>query len=139
MLKQLQSRFYWEIPLKSHYFSLFWCVPCTATPDILSLSENINSTTSVSRLSFRLLWLWFQEHLLSKHSNIDFSKEKEKDASSMRTGNLQLSPIKKRFLARYVPTLKALNQEHIILADLTIPIGKKFKNNWVQGFVKIES
>ena len=37
--------------------------------------------------------------------------------------------IKKMFLARYVPTLKALNQEHIILADLTIPIGKKFKNN----------
>ena len=39
----------------------------------------------------------------------------------MRTGNLQLSPIKKRFLARYVPTLKALNQEHIILADLAYP------------------
>ena len=57
----------------------------------------------------------------------------------MRTESLQPSPIKKMFIARYVPTLKALNQEHIILADLTIPIGKTFKNNWVQGFVKIES
>ena len=57
----------------------------------------------------------------------------------MRTESLQLSPIKKMFIAGYVPTLKALNQEHIILADLTMTIGKTFKNNWVQGFVKIES
>ena len=31
---------------------------CTATADISSSSENINSTVRVSRLSFRFLWLW---------------------------------------------------------------------------------
>ena len=30
---------------------------CTATPDVSSLSKNINSTARVARLSFRFLWL----------------------------------------------------------------------------------
>ena len=37
---------------------MFWCMLCTATPDIWSSSENMNSTARVSRLSFRVLWLW---------------------------------------------------------------------------------
>ena len=48
----------YAIPPKSDYFSLFWCLLCTATPDISRSTENINSTARVSRLSFRLLWLW---------------------------------------------------------------------------------
>ena len=40
-------------------FLLFWCMLCTATPDISSSSKNINSTTRVSRISFCFLWLWF--------------------------------------------------------------------------------
>ena len=55
-LKHHQSHFYQAIPHKSHHFSLFWCILCMATPDISSLSENINSTARVSRLSFHFLW-----------------------------------------------------------------------------------
>ena len=58
-LKQPQSHFYWAVPSKSCHFLLFWCMPCTATPDISSSRKNINSTTRVSRLSFRFLWLFF--------------------------------------------------------------------------------
>ena len=58
-LKQPQIHFYWVIPSKSRNFSLFCCMLCTATPDISSPSENINSTACVSRLSFCFLWLWF--------------------------------------------------------------------------------
>ena len=43
---------------KSCHFFLLWCMHCTATPDISSSSENMNSTACVSRLSFRFLWLW---------------------------------------------------------------------------------
>ena len=32
---------------------------CTATLDISSSSENINSTARAARLSFHFLWLWF--------------------------------------------------------------------------------
>ena len=56
-LKQPQGHFYWAVPSKSGHFSLFWCMLCTATPDISSSSENINSTARVSRQSFRFLWL----------------------------------------------------------------------------------
>ena len=54
-LKQSQSHFDWAITHKSYHFSLFWCMFCTATPDISSSSKNINSTARVSRLSFRFL------------------------------------------------------------------------------------
>ena len=46
--------------------SLFWCMFCTATPDISSSSENINSTARVSKLYFRFLWLCF--HFLFTYS-----------------------------------------------------------------------
>ena len=49
-------------PPKSHHSSLFWCILCTATPDISSSIKNINSTVRVSRLSFRFLWLWFIQY-----------------------------------------------------------------------------
>ena len=62
-LKQPQSHFYWAFPNKSRLFSLFWCMLCTATADISSWSENINSTARVSRLSFRFLWLWCKIHI----------------------------------------------------------------------------
>ena len=52
------ERFYWAVPSKSRHFLLFWCLLCTVTSDISSSSKNINSTTRVSRLSFRFLWLW---------------------------------------------------------------------------------
>ena len=58
-LKQPQSHFYWAVPSKSRHFSLFWCMLCTATPDISSSSENINSTARGFWLSFRFLWLCF--------------------------------------------------------------------------------
>ena len=58
-LKQPQGHFYWAVPSKSGHFSLFWCMLCTATPDISSSSENINITARASRLSFRFLWLWY--------------------------------------------------------------------------------
>ena len=29
---------------------MFWCIPCTATPEISSLSKNIYNTAHVSRL-----------------------------------------------------------------------------------------
>ena len=35
----------------------------TATPDISTSSENINSTARVFRLSFRFLWLWLFQNL----------------------------------------------------------------------------
>ena len=59
-LKQPQSHFYWAIPNKSFHFSMFSCMLCTATPGISSSRENINTTTRVSRLSFRFLWLWYK-------------------------------------------------------------------------------
>ena len=39
--------------------SLFWCILCMATPDILSSSDNINNTAHVSRLCFLFLWLCY--------------------------------------------------------------------------------
>ena len=46
-LKMPQSHFHWAIPYKSYHFLLFWCMLCTATSDISSSSENINSTAHV--------------------------------------------------------------------------------------------
>ena len=51
-LKKPQSHFYWAIHLKSHHFSLFWYILCTATPDISSSSKNINNATRVKTISF---------------------------------------------------------------------------------------
>ena len=56
-LKQPQSHFHYAVSLKSHQFSLFWCILCGATSDILSSNENISNTTRVFRLSFHFLWL----------------------------------------------------------------------------------
>ena len=56
-LKQPKSHFYVAVPGKSHLFPLFWCMLSTATPDISSSSENMNSMARVSRLFFRILWL----------------------------------------------------------------------------------
>ena len=50
-LKQRQSHFHRTVPHKSYHFLLFWCILCTATPDILTSSENIN-TACVSGLSY---------------------------------------------------------------------------------------
>ena len=41
------------------HFLLFWCMLGTATTDIPSSSENINSMACISRLSFHFLWLCF--------------------------------------------------------------------------------
>ena len=49
-LKQFQSHFHWSILYKSHHFSRFWCIVCTATPNISSSNKNINNTARVSRL-----------------------------------------------------------------------------------------
>ena len=62
-LKQPQSHFHQAIFHKGHHFLLFWCMFCTANPDIWSSSENINSTARVSRLSFRFLWLWINQNI----------------------------------------------------------------------------
>ena len=43
---------------------------CTATPDISSSSENINSAARVSRLSFRFLWLWVNKQEIKKSSTL---------------------------------------------------------------------
>ena len=45
-LKQPKIHFYWAIPSKSCHFSLFWCMLCTATPDISS-SSKISTARSV--------------------------------------------------------------------------------------------
>ena len=45
-LKQPQSHFLWAIPHQSLHFSQFWCMLCTATPNISSSSENINIKTA---------------------------------------------------------------------------------------------
>ena len=45
------------VPIKSRHFSLFWCMLCTAAPDISSSTKNINRAARASRLSFRFLWL----------------------------------------------------------------------------------
>ena len=60
-LKQPESNFYWAVPSKSRHFPMFWCMLCTATPDISSSGENINSTARVSRLYFRFLWLCLKQ------------------------------------------------------------------------------
>ena len=44
---------------KSPFFA-FWCMLCTATPDISNSSENINNTARVSRVPFLFLWLWYR-------------------------------------------------------------------------------
>ena len=54
-LKQPQSHFHYAVSLKSHQFSLFWCILCTATSDILSSNKNISNTTRVFRLSVHFL------------------------------------------------------------------------------------
>ena len=56
-LKQPQSHFVLAILHKSHHFSQFWCMFCTATLNISTSSEHINNTTHVPRLSFHFLWL----------------------------------------------------------------------------------
>ena len=43
---------------ESNYFLQFWCIPCTATPEIPSSNKNINIVARVSKLSFRFLWIW---------------------------------------------------------------------------------
>ena len=65
---------YWAVPSKSYHFPLFWCMLCTATPDISSSSENINSKVRVSRLSFRFLWLRFYEEHTDLESYCMISK-----------------------------------------------------------------
>ena len=59
VVKTASKSFSPSSPSKSNHFSLFWCMLCTATPDISSSSKNINSTARVFRLSFRFLWLWY--------------------------------------------------------------------------------
>ena len=49
-----------KILTESSYFSLLWCILCTATLEIASLSKNINNKARVSRLS-PFLWLWYQK------------------------------------------------------------------------------
>ena len=48
---------------ESSHFLVFWCIPCTATPILIS-SKNVNNTALVSRLSFRFLGLWFNTSCL---------------------------------------------------------------------------
>ena len=49
-----------NILTESSHFSLFWCIPCAATPEISSVSEDINNTARVSRL------LNFYQRIVSK-------------------------------------------------------------------------
>ena len=58
LAQTVSSHFYWAVPSKSRHFWQFWCMLCTATPDISSSSENVTSAVHVSRLSFHFLWLW---------------------------------------------------------------------------------
>ena len=58
LAQTVSSHFYWAVPSKSRHFWQFWCMLCTATPNISSSSENITSAAHVSRLSFHFLWLW---------------------------------------------------------------------------------
>ena len=65
-LKQPQSYFHWVVLHKSQYFSLFWCILCTVTPDISRSTENVINVVRVSRLSFRFVWLrWFYKTRLT--------------------------------------------------------------------------
>ena len=59
-LKQPQCYFHWIIPYKTHHLLLFWCMLCTATPNISISSKNINHAARVSILSFHFLWLWWK-------------------------------------------------------------------------------
>ena len=49
-LKHYQSLLHKENPHCKQAFLLFRCISCTATPEILSSSKNINNATCVSRL-----------------------------------------------------------------------------------------
>ena len=57
--KSVNAIFIKKFLTESNHFLLFWCIPCTATPETSSSSENINNTARVSRLSFRFLWIWY--------------------------------------------------------------------------------
>ena len=60
MVKIATKSFLLTTPLKSHHFLLFWCIHCSATPDISSSIKNIKNAVYLSRLSFCFLWRSFK-------------------------------------------------------------------------------